>query len=89
MTLEGTSVKIEALPDDFIDELFAEPKDESDDVEMFVCPHCGTCEDPEHCVWGIQCPECCSPPHEHCLDPRGAKTGLHQARWDLAGRDWR
>lgn len=57
-------------------------------VEVFVCHHCGACEDPEHCVWGVQCPECCAPPHEHCLDDRGAKTGLHQERWNYAGRAW-
>lgn len=57
--------------------------------ETVFCPHCGNCQDPEHCVWAIQCPTCFAPQHEHCLDERGAKTGLHQERWDLAGSDWR
>lgn len=66
------------------------PECEWDAVEDTVfCPHCGNCTDPEHCVWGIQCPICYSPPHAACLDERGGKTGLHQERWDLAGRDWR
>lgn len=104
-------MKLEALPDDFVDALIAEepakkaikqtcecgwkldngycrnPDCEWDaQVEVFVCPHCGSCEDPEHCVWGVQCPECYAPPHQHCLDDRGAMTGLHQERWDYARR---
>jgi len=82
-------MKIEALSDDFIDDLLADDKlDDWPDEEVFVCPHCGSCKDPDHCVWGVQCPECFSPPHELCLDERGAKTGLHQARWDHAGSSW-
>lgn len=87
-------MKIEALDDDFIDSLvedkpvFATGVLDGEEVETFFCPHCGNCEDPEHCVWGVQCPKCCAPQHEHCLDDRGALTGLHQERWDYAGRHW-
>lgn len=93
-----TMSKIEALPDELIDELMAPIKpvvargvitDEDDGIEVFICEHCGSCEDPQHCVWGVQCPKCFAPPHEHCLDDRGALTGLHQERWDHAGSDWR
>lgn len=83
-------MKIEALPDDLIDELLQEEKSDNDYVyNGQVCSHCGWCDDPDHCVWGVQCPECCAPPHEQCLDGRGGITGLHQERWNYAGKDWR
>lgn len=86
-------MKIEALPDDFIDELISGSQtpqaDEYDGPKMQLCPHCGSCADPEHCVWGVQCPKCFAPPHQHCLDDRGALTGLHQERWDYAKTSWR
>ena len=53
--------------------------------EMQLCQWCGWCEDPDHCVWSVQCPVCCAPQMQQCTASDGRITGLHQERWDYAG----
>jgi hypothetical protein len=82
-------VKIEELPEELLDELLDEDAADTTPYNGQVCEHCGWCDDPSHCVWGVQCPKCYAPPREQCTDDRGGLTGLHQERWDYAGKDWR
>lgn len=62
---------------EFIDE-------ECPEVEVELCEHCGACEDPKHCVWSVQCPECFAPPRQQCTAPNGGLTGLHEKRHKYA-----
>lgn len=50
---------------------------------MLDCPHCGSCADPDHCVWAIACPACGAGPGEQCRRP-GGLAPLHRERWDAA-----
>ena len=50
-----------------------------EDVEMQECEHCGYCEEPDNCVYGVQCPECEALPKEQCKEGRRL-VGLHSAR---------
>lgn len=50
-----------------------------DDVEMRDCEYCGNCEEPDNCVYGVQCPQCEALPREQCSEGRRV-VGLHEAR---------
>lgn len=53
-------------------------------VVTYPCPHCGHCEDPNRCVWGITCPRCGAGPREQCRHQNGGLKGLHPERWKEA-----
>jgi hypothetical protein len=51
----------------------------------YDCEHCGHCENPEHCVWSVQCPQCFAEPRQQCKI--GSRyVGLHEERWKMAAR---
>lgn len=53
---------------------------EGDSPATYPCEYCGHCEDPEHCVYGVQCPKCYVLPRQQCLNPNGGLVGLHVER---------
>lgn len=58
-------------------------------VNLLDCPHCGSCVDPDTCVWGIVCPKCNAGQSQLCRTTAGTLTGLHEERWRLAkGREY-
>lgn len=57
--------------------------EEVEDVVLLDCIHCGSCVDPDTCVWSVVCPKCNSGPSQLCKE--GSRlVGLHEERWELA-----
>ncbi len=53
------------------------------EVITYDCEHCGNCENPSQCVWGVQCPTCGADKSEQCC--QGTRlVGLHEDRWSYA-----
>lgn len=65
-------------------------EEEDDSTVLLSCNYCGSCTDPDTCVFGIVCPECNSPVKELCREPVSNKlVGLHEQRWRTAkGREY-
>jgi Zn finger protein HypA/HybF involved in hydrogenase expression len=65
--------------------------EELEDVELFHCNYCGSCIDPDTCVFGVSCPKCNAPERQLCREQSGSNrlVGLHEERWRLAkGREY-
>lgn len=66
-------------------------EEEEDTVELHHCNFCGSCVDPDTCVFGIVCPKCDAPQKQLCRLERGSNklVGLHEERWRAAkGREY-
>ena len=62
---------------------FSSASEEYLQLELKECQHCGWCENPDKCVWGVICPICHAEPKEQCRTPTdGRITGLHAERWE-------
>lgn len=66
-------------------------EEEPDDVILLHCDYCGSCVDPDTCVFSIVCPKCNSPQRELCREREAGNklVGLHEERWRAAkGREY-